>query len=130
MINQQERLRISWERAEQVGQRQLGLRGGEHGHAYNLCHMSYTEYMSNTLTVRWGRDHAALGERLNKLATATMRPRSYYVMQALSASIDRWEREAALAERVGTLSDQELADELGWEMPTATELAEALAMVE
>ena len=92
--------------------------------------MSYTDDMADTLTVRWGRDTADLGRRLDALARRTNRPRSYYVTNALADHMDRWEQEADLIERAATISDADLAAELGWAAPTPEELADALAMVE
>jgi len=85
--------------------------------------------MANTLTIRWNRDVDDLGKRLDRLARRTHRPRSYYVTSAVAANIDRWEREAELMEHAATITDAELAAELGWSEPTSDELAAALAMV-
>ena len=86
--------------------------------------------MGDTLTVRWGRETAELGRRLDALARRTHRPRSSYVLAAIAANIDRWEREASLAARAGSISDDELDRELGLRTPTADDLSAALTTVE
>ena len=94
-----------------------------------LCCMSYNRWMADTLTVRWSKENAELGRRLDRLARRTRRPRSYYVTTALAERIDRWEQEADLMDRAATITDAELAAQLGWPEPTKEELAAALAMV-
>ena len=92
--------------------------------------MSYNDVMAETLTVRWSRDTADLGRRLERLSKRTKRPRSYYVTSALADHMDRWEREADLIDRAATTTDAELAGELGWPEPIKAELAAALAVID
>ena len=64
-----------------------------------------------------------LGQRLEKVAQRTKRPRADYLRSAVEAFIDRWEREADLLEMASDIDGDELAAVLGLAKPNAAELA-------
>ena len=100
--------------------------------------MCYSLGMSDTLTVRWGRDGAALADRLRAVASVTRRPLSDYIRSGVESNIEEWEEEAEalkVLERVRSgkekvYSPDQVRAKFGWQPPSAERMAELLEMVE